>query len=80
VPNFYRILGVKPTATPAEIKRAFRRAAKAAHPDAGGTAERMRLVKHAYDVLSDAKSRRQYDASHKLEVSDWDFRPPELES
>lgn len=35
----------------AELGRAFRRAVKAAHPDVGGTAERLRLVIEAHDLL-----------------------------
>ena len=34
-----------------------------AHPDHGGTNEETRLVLHAYKILSDAESRRKYDAT-----------------
>lgn len=48
-------LGVGPLAGPAEIRRAFREAAKRAHPDRpGGSAERFREVVDAYHVLQQA--------------------------
>jgi curved DNA-binding protein len=50
------VLGASVLATPAELRRAFREAAKQAHPDRkGGDAERFRLVVEAYHVLADAK-------------------------
>jgi len=46
------ILGLGPLSTPHEIRRAFREAAKRAHPDRpGGDATRFRLVIEAYRVL-----------------------------
>lgn len=48
------VLGVSPAATPAELRRAFREAAKLAHPDRpGGDAERFRQVVEAYRLLSE---------------------------
>ncbi len=55
--NPYRVLSLAASAvSDAEIKRAYRRAALAAHPDAGGTAERFREVSDAFAVL---KARRR---------------------
>lgn len=49
------VLGVPVAATPGEIRRAFREAAKQAHPDRpGGGAERFRQVMAAYQRLSNA--------------------------
>lgn len=59
----YAILGVAPDAAPDEIKAAFRAAAKASHPDAGGTVEAFVRVRRAYFVLSDPDRRRRYDES-----------------
>lgn len=60
--DLYTILGVNPEASIKEIKSAFRRKAKAGHPDTGGSDEEgMRLVLDAYRVLSDSRLRREYD-------------------
>jgi DnaJ-class molecular chaperone len=61
----YATLEVARTATPDEIKRAFRRLAKELHPDLNpnspAIARRFRDVAAAYDVLSDEGKRRDYD-------------------
>ena len=50
------ILAVSPLATAAELRRAFREAAKLAHPDRpGGDAERFRLAVEAYRLLNAPK-------------------------
>ena len=59
--DLYDILGVSRGAKAAELKAAFRDLAKALHPDHGGDPERFRLVKMAYDVLSDQDHRQHYD-------------------
>ena len=46
------ILGIGPTFSDRDLKRAYRRAAAANHPDRGGNAERMVIVNQAYEVLS----------------------------
>ena len=46
------ILGMEPTFSDRDLKRAYHRAAAANHPDRGGSAERMVLVNQAYAVLS----------------------------
>jgi len=51
------LLGVKADYTKADVLVAFRRKAKAAHPDAGGTAEMSRRLVEARDRLLAALSR-----------------------
>ncbi|MHC6177119.1 J domain-containing protein [Glutamicibacter sp. X7] len=63
-PSPYEILGVSRTATLAEIKVAYRKAARSAHPDLGGSAEQFKLVQHAYQVLSDEHARESFDRSY----------------
>jgi len=64
----YVVLGVARQASGEEIARAYRRAARASHPDGGGagSAERFQAVSDAYDVLRDPRRRAVYDRSHSL--------------
>ena len=64
--DYYNILGVKPEATPAAIKAAFRKLAFKHHPDKnpGQEAEaaaRFKDISEAYGVLGDAGKRAEYD-------------------
>lgn len=59
--NYYDILGVKKDASADDIKKAFRRLARKHHPDAGGDEEKFKQINEAYEVLSDAEKRQQYD-------------------
>lgn len=59
----YTILGVPRTANAAEVKRAYRKRAKKAHPDrVGGSKEAMQEINKAYALLEDPKKRAAYDA------------------
>jgi DnaJ-class molecular chaperone len=61
----YEVIGVKPDATPDEIRKAYRKLAKQLHPDLNpGKPEaeaRFKNVTAAYDLLSDADKRARYD-------------------
>lgn len=63
--DFYKILGVSRDASPAEIKKAYRRLAKELHPDLNPddeeAEERFKEVSSAYSVLSDEEKRKLYD-------------------
>lgn len=60
--DFYAIFGVHPEASTKEIKSAFRKRAKAKHPDTGAADDQdMRLLLEAYRVLSNPQARREYD-------------------
>jgi DnaJ-class molecular chaperone len=63
--DYYKTLGVQKTASEADIKRAYRKLARAHHPDLNPndkTAEaRFKEINEAYEVLGNADSRRKYD-------------------
>jgi molecular chaperone DnaJ len=59
----YQSLGLKFDATPEEIKSAYRRLAGTHHPDRGGSPEVFRRIQAAYEVIGDAKTRREYDGT-----------------
>ena len=70
--DLYAVLRISSDATPAEIRGAYRRAARASHPDLhpGDTsaAERFKRAQFAYDVLGDPPRRADYDASRRAPV------------
>ncbi|PWN47209.1 putative YDJ1-mitochondrial and ER import protein [Violaceomyces palustris] len=59
--KFYDLLGVSPTASEAELKKAYRKKALSAHPDKGGDPEVFKEITAAYEVLSDSDKRDMYD-------------------
>lgn len=63
--NHYTVLGVPKTASPEEIRHAFRAQALRSHPDVapGMAPEHFRRAVEAYEVLSDPLSRSRYDYS-----------------
>jgi molecular chaperone DnaJ len=64
--DYYEVLGVGRAADETEIKKAFRRLARELHPDTNTAdpraEEKFKEAAEAYEVLSDADRRRQYDA------------------
>src|SRR5438270_2479848 len=68
--DYYAALGVSKTATQAEIKKAYRKLARQFHPDANkgdaAAEEKFKEISEAYDVLSDATKRKEYDEARTL--------------
>lgn len=65
-PDHYETLGVPKDANKAEIKHAFRKHVRKSHPDRpGGDKEKFQREQKAYAVLSDQKTREQYDRTGK---------------
>ena len=63
--NFYEILGVPTSATPEEIKKAYRTLALKHHPDRNPgdmkAEEKFKELAGAYEIFSDPEKRREYD-------------------
>jgi molecular chaperone DnaJ len=65
VVDFYAVLGVRRSATLAEVRRAYQKRARQIHPDLNpgdpAAAERFRVVSEAFAVLADPHRRAEYD-------------------
>src|SRR5690348_6012552 len=63
--DFYSTLGVSKDASAADIKKAYRKLARANHPDSNpgdkAAEDRFKAVAEAYDVVGDPEKRKQYD-------------------
>jgi len=59
--DHYNTLGVSKSATPDEIKKAYRKLASQHHPDKGGDTNTFQQIQTAYDTLSDPQKRQMYD-------------------
>lgn len=60
--DYYQTLGIPRTASPDDVKKAYRKMAHQYHPDKqGGNEAKFKEVNEAYQVLSDPKKRESYD-------------------
>lgn len=62
--DYYEVLGVSRTASPDELKKAFRKLAREYHPDVNKSPdahERFQEINEAYQILSDENQRARYD-------------------
>ena len=68
--DYYRVLGVSDTASPKDIKSAYRKLSRQYHPDTNpddnAAEERFKEVSAAYDVVGDPEKRKEYDEVRKL--------------
>jgi len=59
--NPYEVLGIQKDLSDADIKQSYRRLAMKHHPDKGGDPEEFKKIAEAYEILSNAERRQQYD-------------------
>lgn len=69
-PTLYAVLGIKRKATPEEVKKAYRLAARTWHPDVNKDPDahnQFIRIQAAYEILADSQKRRKYDAGLMFE-------------
>ncbi len=76
--DYYEILGVPRSASPDDVKKAYRKLARKYHPDVSkqpGTEEKFKEVQEAYATLKDPEKRAAYDQLGQHRPGE-EFRPP----
>jgi len=74
--DYYAVLGLKKDATDDQIKKAFRKLARQYHPDQNKAPEaekKFKEITEAHDVLSDPKTRKEYDETRLYGGSGFHF-------
>jgi molecular chaperone DnaJ len=79
--NYYNILGISPTASSQEVKKAFRKLALQYHPDKNISGNRQAAAKfseiqEAYHILADPRKRAEYNYSRYREMPNRSNRQP----
>lgn len=78
--DYYAVLGVTRTATPEELKKAFRKLARQYHPDVAKdkkvAEEKFKEINEAYEVLSNPENRSKYDTLGANWKQGGGFQPP----
>lgn len=70
--NPYDVLGVEPSATPSEIRKAYRAKAKTLHPDQGGGTEAFQDLGEAQRLLLDPERRARFDRTGEVDGTEAD--------
>jgi len=59
--NLYNLLGILPSATPKQIKEAYKKQSMQYHPDKGGDETMFKKMSDAYEILKNPEKRKRYD-------------------
>ncbi len=74
--DYYNILEVDKSATPAEVKKSYYKLVKKYHPDKGNFSEdKIKQINEAYEVLSDDKVRKDYEAAKNFTEKSYNASP-----
>lgn len=64
--NYYQVLGIEKDSDSTAVKKSYYKLSKTHHPDKGGDATVFNKINEAYEILSDEKTRTEYDKKSKF--------------